>query len=309
MVLERMKELGYIPNLNAQRLSHGRTYLVALDFGPPYDYLSDMFFVELTRDIQDILKGRGYGVLLSGPGDALDRWVKTQAVDGVILIGNLADETLPQEIACTGTPCVVISNTPVECRPGVGSVLVALRRGAQQAAQLLVESGHRRIGFLATNALDDVYYEFRDELTRYGVTLSEACVIQAGHSPTDGARALGVLLARQEPPTAVFMRTDEIATGALWATHRMGVRIPEDLSIVGHDDIPFAEFTEPPLTTVRVDCVELARLAADTLFSLLSVPNTQMEPQVVHTELVVRDSVSVPRPGALSYHKSVRLSA
>lgn len=309
MVLERMKELGYTPNLNAQRLSHGRTYLVALDFGPWHDYLSDMFFVELTRGVQDVLEVHGYGVLLSGPGDALNRWVKTQAVDGVILIGNPADKTLPQEIACTGTPCVVIGNYSVERRPGVGSVIVALRRGAQQAAQLLVERGHRRIGFLATDGLDDVFYEFRDELTRLGVTLSEACVVRAGHSPADGARALCELLAQREPPTAVFTRTDGVAAGALRAAHRMGVRIPEDLSFIGHDDVSFAEFTEPPLTTVRVDCVELARLAADTLFSLLSEPNARTEPQVVHTELVVRDSVSAPRLWALSYRESVRLVA
>src|SRR5437016_631398 len=88
MVLDRMKELGYTPNVNAQRLSHGRTHLVALDFGAWHDYLSDMFFVELTRGVQDVLEAHGYGVLLSGPGEALHRWVKTRAVDGVILMGN-----------------------------------------------------------------------------------------------------------------------------------------------------------------------------------------------------------------------------
>src|SRR5947209_1838060 len=99
MVLERMEELGFTPNLNAQRLSYGRTYLVALDFGVRHDYLSDMFFAELTREIQDVLEAHGYGLLLSGPGEVMGRWVKTRAVDGVILVGDPADKTIPQTIA------------------------------------------------------------------------------------------------------------------------------------------------------------------------------------------------------------------
>src|SRR2546423_15099504 len=74
MVLRRMEELGFTPNVNAQRLSHGRTSMIALDFGPWHDYLSDMFFVELTRGVQDVMEPHGYGVLLSGSGEALNRW-------------------------------------------------------------------------------------------------------------------------------------------------------------------------------------------------------------------------------------------
>src|SRR5690348_8224895 len=132
MVLERMEELGYTPNLNAQRLSHGRTYLVALDFGDWHDYLSDMYFVEITRGVQDVLEARGYGVLLCGPGAVLNRWVKTGAVDGVILVGNPADKSVSRDIAHVGTPCVVIGNYPVERIPGVGSVVVGVRSGARQ---------------------------------------------------------------------------------------------------------------------------------------------------------------------------------
>src|SRR5206468_2662794 len=116
-----MEALGYTPNLNAQRLSHGCTHMVALDFGPHRDYLSDMFFMELTRELQDALETHGYGLLLSGPGDVLNRWVKTRAVDGVILVGDPTDETIPQQIAETGIPCVVSGHQPVEGIQGVGS--------------------------------------------------------------------------------------------------------------------------------------------------------------------------------------------
>src|SRR5690348_11688563 len=87
-VLERMGPLGFTPNLNAQRLSQGRTDLVALDFGPGHDPLADLFFAELTREIQDVLEPQGYGLLLNGTSDVLNRWVRTRAVDGVLLIGD-----------------------------------------------------------------------------------------------------------------------------------------------------------------------------------------------------------------------------
>src|SRR5215470_4907807 len=120
MVLERMTELDFTPNLNAQRLSHGRTNMIALDFGPWHDYLSDLFFVEITREIQDALETHGYGVVLSGPGDVLNRWVKTRAVDGVIMVGGPQEATMPQTISQTGIPCIFIGHGPIEDIPGVG---------------------------------------------------------------------------------------------------------------------------------------------------------------------------------------------
>src|SRR5262249_52494129 len=156
-------------------------YMVALDFGAWHDYLSDMFFVELTRGLQDVLETRGYGVLLSGPGEALKRWVKTRAVDGVILVGDPADSALPHDISLTGTPCVVIGNHSVEGIGGVGSVVVGLPNGARQVARMLVEHGHRHIGYIASEQLDDVFFEFRRELERLGVALQESSMVKAGH--------------------------------------------------------------------------------------------------------------------------------
>jgi LacI family transcriptional regulator len=292
MVLKRMEELGFTPNLNAQRLSHGRTNMIALDFGPRHDYLSDMFFVEMTRGLQDVLEVKGYSVLLSGPGDVLNRWVKTRAVDGVVLVGGTPVGFVPQEIVRTGIPCVAIGHGPIEGIQGVGSVVVGLQNGARQVARLLLEHGHRRIGFLGSDGPDTVLVEFRAELERQGVALPDSRVLMAGHTPRDGAQALCALLEQDEPPTALFARTDGLAIGALRAAHQMGIQVPEDLSLVGHDDVPFAELTAPPLTTVRVDCVELARQAAAMLFALLRDPDLLPRPQVVETSLVMRGSVA-----------------
>lgn len=170
-------------------------------------------------------------------------------------------------------------------------MVVGLQTGARQVAQLLIEHCHRRIGFLGSDGPDTVLREFRAELEKLGVSLSPSNVLMAGHTPEDGARALCALLEQDEPPTAVFARTDGIAIGALRAAHQMGIQIPDELSLVGHDDVPFAEWTAPPLTTVRVDCVELARQSTDLLFALLRDPKFLTGQQIVETSLVVRGSV------------------
>lgn len=304
MVLERMQDLDFIPNLNAQRLSQGRTHLVALDFLFWHDYLADLFFAELTREIQDVLEARKYGLLLSGPGEVLDRWVKTRAVDGVILGGDLSDLTIPERIAQAGTPCVVIGHSPITGIRDVGSVVIDLSRGAREVARRLMEQGHRRIGYISGGVPDAVWFEFRDALREGGILLQDSLTVRAvsadresagtfriGATARDGAEAFRKLMAQAEPPTAVFVRTDMLAIGALQAAYQMGVRVPEDLSLVGHDDVPFAALAVPPLTTVRVDCMTLARLAVDMLLSLLNAPNAPVKPQVVQTELVLRDTL------------------
>jgi DNA-binding LacI/PurR family transcriptional regulator len=296
MILARMPEMGFTPNVNAQRLSHGRTNMIALDFGARNDYLSDPFFVEITRDILETLESRGYGLLLSGHDPILDRWVKTRAVDGVILIGSPVAEDEVPEIVRLGAACVVVANRPYTDVAGVGSVYVDLEPGARQVAQCLVGHGHRRIGYIYGVAEDAALAAFREELARLGVALSPGYISHGSVTPWDADQALCQLMALPEPPTAIFARTDGLATGALGAARRLGLRVPEDLSLVGHDDIPFVQWMHPPLTTVRVDCIELARLATDTLMTLLDDPKAALQPRAVSTSLVVRQSVGAQVP-------------
>ncbi len=112
------------------------------------------------------------------------------------------------------------------------------------------------------------------------------------YTAEDGERGLLKLLAQPDLPTAVFTRSDELAAGALRAARQQGLHVPAELSIVGHDDVPFAKLAEPPLTTVRVNCLELGNRATETLLALIHRPQSCPEAQVVQTELVVRHSVA-----------------
>lgn len=299
MVLTRMKELGFTPNFHAQRLVTGRSQMVALDFLGEKQILADMFFVALAQGIQHALHTAGYGLLLNLMEDSaqsllqLRRWIKSRAVDGTILVaGANVDRALLCELASARTPCVVIAQQKVEGMPFVGSVALELSHGARQVAQLLVDKGHRRIGFIGAEALDVVYDAFRDELERLGCSLSSRFVMTAGRTAQDGARAMTQMLSHPDRPTAVFARTDTIALGALQAAKDAGVKIPAEISLVGHDDIPAVSWCDPPLTTVRVHCTEMGLAATDTLLSLFN-PNLPFpEPRLVPSTLVSRQSVT-----------------
>src|SRR5438477_12305480 len=112
--------------------------------GSRHAYVADIVLVELTRGVEDLLEARGYGLLLSGPGEVLHRWVKTRAVDGVILVGQSSGGSVPQDIARTGAPCVVIGHHPLEGFRRVGSVVTDVAGGARKAARMLLDLGHRR---------------------------------------------------------------------------------------------------------------------------------------------------------------------
>jgi DNA-binding LacI/PurR family transcriptional regulator len=291
-VLQRAQELGYTPNINAQRLRAERTNLIALNCGERPNPLADMFFVESLQGIQAALQPQGYGLLLNAPGDSPLRWVKALAVDGVVLGGDPGDESLAVKIAGMGVPCVVMGTRSIEGIPGVGSTITGLQRGARQVAKMLVECGHRRIGFITGFLPSQVLTIFREELATLGVAPHDVRIILTGLTPEDGACAARALLAQPDPPTAIFARTDALAFGVLAAARQLGIRVPDQLSIVGHDDVPFAKLTDPPLTTVRVDCAAEGKAAVDILFSLINQPDAPGRIEVVDTELVMRETVA-----------------
>lgn len=300
MILTQMETLGYTPNVTAQRLVTGRTQTVLLDCGKS-SLFADLFIIELVHGIQMALEQRRYGLLLNAPGGDSLRTVTTGTVDGVILVAgdNTGEDedtdpaVIAEQITVRNVPCVVICHDAVAKHRGVGSVVVGLQDGAIQVARKLVAEGHRRIGFLSSRPNDKVLRHFREELTRLGVDLPERQIIIAGRTVDGGEQGMRELFRQAEPPTVVFTRTDTLAAGALRAARRMGVRVPEDVSLVGHDDVPFASLIEPPLTTVRVDCTRIGEAAAQMLLDMLDTPDfTPPMPRLIPTALVNRDSVA-----------------
>lgn len=297
MVLERMKELGYTPNLHAQRLVSGRAYTVAICIGGGLAPTPNPFLVGLIRGLQQALEESNYGLLILKPDHVLKRWVDSRAVDGVIVVGG-TQENAEQVAAMVSpvVPSIFVGTVPLTAAPNVGSIVIDTAGSGIKVAQLFHKYGHRRMGFIGSSHSQVVLPVYQRELQRLGVPLRDEYVVIAGDTPDDGERAMTQLLKLEHPPTAVFTRTDELAIGALRAARKNQVPVPQRLSIIGHDDVDFARFAEPPLTSVRIDCDTVGAAVVSLMFDQLANPDIAFEPRSVPTDIVMRETVATLTP-------------
>jgi LacI family transcriptional regulator, galactose operon repressor len=183
----------------------------------------------------------------------------------------------------------------------IPTVAAAHRSGADQAMQHLLALGHRRIAAI-TGPPDWVATEerragYHAALAAAGIALEPELEVASDYEYAPGVEAAGVLLDLPEPPTAIFAFNDAIGLGVLRAAHLRGLRVPEDLSIVGFDDIKYATIVSPPLTTVRQPLAEMGRTGVSLVLRLLEDPRPVTHRIELPTRLVVRESTAPPRDG------------
>ena len=265
--------------------------MVLLDCGEKGS-LGDMYLLALARGLEEALVARGYGPVINASRETLQRLVVAKGVDGVVLAFGAERWRLARELAEGGTACVVVAQAPIEEIPGVGCIQLDLDNGAREAARTLLDHGHRRIGFIANFDDDVVRAHFAAELKDAGVPLQSDLTVVAGTGREAGASAMRRLLSLRETPTAIFARTDMLAAGALQAAKELGIRVPEDLSIIGHDDIPIAATLA--LSSVRIDFAEMGLAVAEVLANLLQKRSAPTVPYVVRTQVIFRKTVSRP---------------
>jgi LacI family transcriptional regulator, galactose operon repressor len=230
----------------------------------------------------------------------LDRLLRG-VVDGAVLVLPEASSDELKRAQVEGPPFVVIDPLlPLDV--GLPCITVANRSGAEQAMRHLVALGHRRIaaitgppGWVATEGRRSGY---RAVLEAAGVPLEPALEVEADFQIGPGAEAAATLLDLPEPPTAIFAFNDAIAVGAMRAARERGLRLPEDLSIVGYDDVTVATIVAPALTTVRQPLAEMGRTAVNLLVRLLDGRHEGTQQIELPTRLVVRQSTAPP-PGSL----------
>lgn len=316
-ILEQARTLGYAPNPSARNLARKRSRLIGLDFPANADVLADAYLMELARGVQTAVQAADYGLLLNtlprpgGDLELLREWVFGKAVDGVVIVVP-ADFSLDALCPLAGrdVPCVLIKPGAQAPDFPLPTVTLDTTEGAHAALLHLRRLGHKRIGFLTSVPDDDVHRVYRDVLQSDALYRPEL-ILETASTIADGRAAMHRLLASPTSPTAVFCRTDILALGALRAIRDMGLRVPEDIALIGHDDIVLAELSDPALTTVRIDTERIGQVATRMLLSALpdpatvegdaplpalSHPLTASLHETVRTELIVRRSTGrVPR--------------
>jgi LacI family transcriptional regulator len=269
--------------------------------------LDSPWAVEILRGVEEWGAERATAIAVSSVrhGDARPAsWTSTIAShhsDGVILVTTKLTETQVGQLRGAGIPLVVIDpvNTPPADIPSVGATNWA---GGFAATEHLLSLGHRRIAaitgpadYLCSLARLDGY---RSGLERAGVAFDPALVRYGDFRHEGGFGCASELLSLPDRPTAIFAGSDQQAFGVYEAARQQGLRIPEDLSVVGFDDLPVARWASPPMTTVRQPLAEMGNAAARMLGELiegLPLRSTRME---LTTELIVRESTAAPKAGS-----------
>lgn len=290
-VLAAIEAVNFAPNLMAQALKKGRSMTIGIvvqDFGSP-------FFDETLRCVDDGLKGTGYtSVIASGHWSeeeeiARIRQLAGRKVDGVILLSGRSGSAAIAQLAAQRP--IVATGCAVEARNAHGFTLDNAF-GAGLAVRHLLDLGHRRIAFIAGRAgHQDARARlagYRQALLEEGIGFDEALVADGDFRETGGMAAVARLLASGQQFTAIFAANDLSAFGARLALYRKAIRVPEDISLVGFDDLPGAAYTTPPLTTVRQPLYEMGRIAAGAVLRLIN--GEPVETELPPLELVVRET-------------------
>jgi DNA-binding LacI/PurR family transcriptional regulator len=294
-VLRAVADLGYVPNHAARSLVTQRTDSVALVLGWAASrvFSGDPLFSGITRGVSQVLEAAGKQLVLmmteSGAShDRIERYVAGGHVDGVMVASMHAADPLPAVLARGGLP-VVCNGRPLG-HPTIPYVDVENELGARRGVRHLVERGRRRIATIAgpqdmiagVDRLNGYRAELRDSDRRSIVAIGD-------FTRESGAIAMRQLLDDDPGLDAVFAASDLMADGALRALRQAGRRVPDDVAVVGFDDSDFAQYTDPPLTTVRQHIIDIGRTMAHQLLRLAA--GETVEPAVVlPTELVVRES-------------------
>lgn len=291
-----IEELGFRPDPAARSLAGGRT----MSIGVLTQFIDSPYYGEALRGIEDELHKANYVPLfVSGHWNEDEEknrlfMLQERKVDGIIVLtGKLADETLMEMAA--KIPVVVtgrrLSST------GLFSIDFDNSEGASLAVRHLHALGHQRVAFIS-GPLDhpDAAQRlkgYREEVNLRGMEIDEDLVEVSDYQEAGGFRAMNNLLSARVQFTAVIAANDQMAYGARLALYRSGLRVPEDVSLIGFDDLPHSAFTLPPLTSVRQSVYEIGASAAKAMFDLLNKKNPPS--RLVEAELVVRESTRINR--------------
>ena len=297
-VLVAAREIAYSPNLAARSLVTRRSDSVAFLVAESEDrFFSDPYFLAMLRGAQPVVAGRGMQLLFviastRHEAEQFEHYAAGGHVDGVLLLSLHGDDRLPQSLERLGVP-TLLNGRPLSGDPAVHYVDSDNTGGAAAAAGLLLARGARRIATI-TGPLDmcagrDRLAGYEDALHRAGRTPDPDLVIAGDFTVEGGARAMRTLLAADPDIDGLFAASDLMAIGAIQAAQAVGRAVPDDIAVVGFDDIREASLTSPPLTTVRQSMADLGRTMAELLLRRLDGDATPTA-TVLPVELVHRCS-------------------
>jgi LacI family transcriptional regulator len=300
-VLAAIDELGYQPNVLARSLRRGETHTIGMivpDSANP-------FFAELARGIEDTSFAHGYNLILCNSDGDLDKELiyadvlTEKQVDGILFVAAGVSTDHIRALQERRIPVVIVDREIPDV--SVDQVLTNNARGGWLATRHLLELGHRCIGCITgpsdvTPSAERVT-GYRQALSEGGIPVDEVLIVKGDFQYESGYRAARQILARDDPPTAIFTCNDLMAVGAISAAVEMGRQVPVNLSVVGFDDVRLASFANPPLTTIVQPKYEMGVLATTMLLERMRNHDIPPRRRLLDTRLLIRQSTAPPEAG------------
>src|SRR5271155_3656880 len=303
-VWDAIRELDYFPNTQARALVSGRSGI----FGLIVSEITNPFFPELIQGFEDIAVASGYEILVSSTNYDPKRMalcirrMLERKVEGVAVMTFGIEQPLLAQLAERNIPLVFVDVGPE--RPGISLLKVDYHHGIRQGVQHLAALGHRDIAFVSgpkrLHSAQSRVAAFSKSLAECAIVADPAWILEGDHTMEGGIDAMDRLLKSKHLPTAVMCSNDMTAIGVLHRLYRAGLRVPDDLSVIGFDDIHIAQVTIPPLTTIQMSCFELARAAVTALRAHVEDGGEAKRNYKIETSLIVRESTGPPRGAASS---------
>jgi LacI family transcriptional regulator len=298
-VKNSIKDLDYRPNQVARRLRRRSTRIV----GVVVSDIKNPFFTTMVEGIESVLEENGYLLLLGNSNENPQRERQriniflSEDVSGIIFAHTGEDTPVYKKIQNTGIALVAVDRRPGDL--DVDSVQVANEESAYQAANYLLEEGHRRIGLITGPANISTSFErlagYQRGLAAAGITM-DGELIQAGNFRQEGGyQAMGALLDLPHPPSAVLVLNNLMTLGALQMIHERQLDIPEQISLIGFDDMPWAASLRPPLTVIAQPVYEMGVIAARLLLGRIQAPDGPIQHVTLETRLILRASCGSPQ--------------
>jgi len=296
-VLDAAEKLDYRPNVAGKKLVSGKSDTIGLVLcQSPEQIFTDAFLPQVILGVEQAAIQQGFHVLLKpiDPSDAggYTSLIRENHVDGILLSGPRQDDRALIKLYEEGVPLMLMGQMPNTQIPFVDINATA---GAEAAVQHLITLGHKHIGIITNAPLD--YTSAQQRRTGYvqalesaGLVVNEALIQEGNYTPSSGFAAMNALLEVSPRVTSVFVASDVVAMGAMLAIKRAGLRIPDDIAVVGFDDIPLAEFFDPPLTTVHLPAYGLGWAAGERLIRLIRGDGLNENSLLLESKLITRQS-------------------
>ncbi|MGH9402472.1 MAG: LacI family DNA-binding transcriptional regulator [Terriglobia bacterium] len=296
---ERIQRIARQSGYRVSAVARGLVTQKTQTIGVVVTAIADPFVSEVVSGIEEAANSHGYSVFLAQSNADPDQEIKVvhsfaeRRVDGIVVTSSRVGSLHLQLLAKMNVPIVLVNNQ--RAGEAVHCVMIQNVEAGRQATQHLIHLGHRRIAYIGDRSGDQSDTErlagYREALKQAGLTFLPELVVRGDGKPEAGMAAMRTLLGLPQPPTAVFCYNDMTALGALRCLHSDGLHVPQDISLIGFDDLFIASYTQPPLTTVRQPMRQMGLLAAEILLKLMSGQGSA-DTTEVPAELIVRGSTA-----------------